>query len=53
MLFWYDLNHEGKNSVESEHAGCPTLYGLKWVTNKWIREGAQVFHRKCQLKRHV
>ena len=47
MLFWYSLSKEGNSAKESMHGGCPTMHGLKWVSNKWIREGEQMFHRKC------
>lgn len=26
----------------SLHGACPTSLGIKWVSNKWIREGEQV-----------
>ena len=29
------------------HGGCPVLVGSKWVANKWVREWANAFKRKC------
>ena len=47
MAFWYNLETSGRRSESSLHGACPTLYGIKWVSNKWIREGSQVFTRPC------
>ena len=47
MAFWYNLETSGRRSENSLHGACPTLYGIKWVSNKWIREGSQVFTRPC------
>ena len=47
MAFWYNLEPSGRRSESSLHGACPTLYGIKWVSNKWIREGSQVFTRPC------
>ena len=30
VLFWYNLKQSGKRAYEAVHAGCPTLYGIKW-----------------------
>ena len=29
------------------HGGCPVLLGSKWVANKWVREAANIFNRRC------
>ena len=48
-VFWYNLNRDGSLNTLSTHGGCPVLYGIKWVSNKWIREGSQLFKRPCLL----
>jgi len=50
-VFWYNLFPSGDADQLTLHGACPVLYGTKWVSNKWIREGAQVFRRNCDLKR--
>jgi len=47
LLFWYNLKKSGRKADESLHGACPTLYGIKWVSNKWIREGSQLFKHPC------
>ena len=46
-LFWYNLERDGTVDSLSFHGACPTILGVKWVANKWIREGAQVWRRPC------
>ena len=31
----------------SLHGGCPVIKGSKWITNKWIRQYAQLFNFPC------
>ena len=38
---------------ESLHGGCPALLGVKWVSNKWVREGAQLWVRPCRLTDNI
>ncbi|KAK7471344.1 hypothetical protein BaRGS_00036019 [Batillaria attramentaria] len=47
--FWYNLRRSGEGEVRMVHAGCPVLYGDKWVANKWIREIGNIFRRPCLL----
>lgn len=49
-VFWYNLHESGDPDKLTLHGACPVLYGTKWVSNKWIREGAQVFTKPCGLK---
>ena len=35
-------NRFGTRHALSRHGACPTWLGIKWVCNKWIREGEQV-----------
>ncbi|XP_070197225.1 prolyl 4-hydroxylase subunit alpha-2-like isoform X2 [Littorina saxatilis] len=51
--FWYNLKHSGEGDVRMVHAGCPVLYGDKWVANKWLREVGNVFTRPCLLHPHL
>ncbi|XP_059356831.1 prolyl 4-hydroxylase subunit alpha-1-like [Carassius carassius] len=48
-VFWYNLHKNGKVDSNTEHAGCPVLWGNKWVANKWIHEYGQEFRRPCSL----
>jgi len=48
-VFWYNLLPNGDPDKLTLHGACPVLYGTKWVANKWIREGAQLFRRPCPL----
>lgn len=50
-VFWYNLHDSGDPDKFTLHGACPVLYGTKWVSNKWIREGAQAFNRPCGLER--
>ena len=53
MVFWHNLKQSGEREMMSLHGACPTALGIKWVSNKWIREGAQVFQRPCALSRNI
>uniref|UniRef100_A0A8D8LH18 procollagen-proline 4-dioxygenase n=1 Tax=Cacopsylla melanoneura TaxID=428564 RepID=A0A8D8LH18_9HEMI len=46
-VFWYNLHPSGLNDFRTLHAGCPILQGTKWVTNLWIGEFEQIFHKPC------
>ena len=46
-VFWYNLQEDGRRDERSLHGACPTLLGIKWVSNKWIREGASIWRRPC------
>ena len=46
-LFWYNLKRDGQLFQESIHAGCPVLFGTKWISNHWFREFSQMFNRQC------
>ena len=47
-VFWYNLHRDGGRDNLSLHGACPVVMGVKWVSNKWIREGEQVWRRPCQ-----
>jgi prolyl 4-hydroxylase len=46
-VFWYNLKRSGRSDMAMLHGGCPVLLGSKWVANKWVREAANILHRKC------
>ncbi|CAD7090460.1 unnamed protein product [Hermetia illucens] len=48
--FWYNLYASGEGDYRTRHAACPVLTGTKWVSNKWIHERGQEFHRPCALQ---
>lgn len=48
MLFWYNLHSDGSLIDESLHSGCPVLYGIKTVANKWITYNEQIFKKPCK-----
>ena len=48
-VFWYNIHPSGEPDDLTRHAGCPVLYGHKWVANKWIREHGQELLRTCGL----
>ena len=52
-VFWYNLQEDGQQSELSLHGACPTALGIKWVSNKWIREGAQIYRRPCPRHSHA
>ena len=43
------MNPNGDYDKNTLHAGCPVLYGEKWVSNKWIRVNGEMFTRPCEL----
>jgi len=46
-VFWYNILPNGEADRLTLHGACPVLFGTKWVANKWIREGGQIFSRGC------
>ena len=41
-LYHCTVQRDGSLDLRTLHAACPALLGVKWVANKWIREGSQV-----------
>ncbi|EEC09958.1 prolyl 4-hydroxylase alpha subunit 1, putative [Ixodes scapularis] len=41
--FWWNLKASGDGERLTTHAGCPVLYGSKWIANKWFRSYSNVF----------
>lgn len=48
--FWLNLHPDGEGDKSTYHAACPVLAGSKWVSNKWLHERGQEFHRPCDLR---
>jgi len=46
-VIWHNINPAGFSDMHMLHAACPVILGKKMVANKWFREVANVFHRKC------
>ena len=46
-VFWHNIKRSGRSDMAMLHGGCPVLLGSKWVANKWVREVANIFRRKC------
>jgi len=51
-VFWYNVHLNGEGDTLTLHGACPVMYGTKWVANKWIREGAQIWRRPCPLSQN-
>ena len=46
-LFWWNLHRNLTGDIRNLHAGCPVIYGNKWIANKWVHRMGQTFHRPC------
>jgi len=46
-VFWYNMDRFGNRDDLALHGACPTALGIKWVSNKWIRDGAQIWKNPC------
>ena len=46
-VLWHNIQPDGWSDMMMLHGGCPVILGRKVVANKWIREVANMFHRKC------
>jgi len=49
VIHWYNLLRNGRTDRKTRHAGCPVVFGQKWIANLWIHEDGQMFRRKCLL----
>ena len=36
-LFWFNMGTKTNYDSRIVHLGCPTLYGNKWIANKWVK----------------
>ena len=46
-LFWHTVNSAGEMDQRMKHAGCPVVYGDKWIVNKWIKWHHHMFSHPC------
>ena len=46
-LYWFNIGPHMNYDSRVLHLGCPVIYGNKWITNKWIKLGAQFKHFPC------
>jgi len=53
MVYWHNMKMSGGRDNMSLHGACSTALGIKWVSNKWIREGSQIFTRPCDIDRNL
>uniref|UniRef100_A0A0K8RBC1 procollagen-proline 4-dioxygenase n=1 Tax=Ixodes ricinus TaxID=34613 RepID=A0A0K8RBC1_IXORI len=51
--FWWNLKASGEGDTLTMHAGCPVLYGSKWIANKWFKSYSNVFRLPCSIDRNV
>ncbi|CAN8005542.1 unnamed protein product [Ixodes pacificus] len=51
--FWWNLKASGEGEMLTTHAGCPVLYGSKWIANKWFRSYSNVFRLPCSTDRNA
>uniref|UniRef100_A0A0K8R3I5 procollagen-proline 4-dioxygenase n=1 Tax=Ixodes ricinus TaxID=34613 RepID=A0A0K8R3I5_IXORI len=51
--FWWNLKASGEGDRLTTHAGCPVLYGSKWIANKWFLSYSNVFRLPCSTDRNV
>ncbi|KAK7504597.1 hypothetical protein BaRGS_00004083, partial [Batillaria attramentaria] len=50
VLFWYNYEPDMNEMQQlTFHAGCPVLYGHKWICNKWIWTYGNTFRRPCGM----
>ena len=48
-VFWYNLRPDGSGILETKHAACPVIVGVKWIANKWLRYHGQQFVYQCSI----
>ena len=52
-IFWINTKSSGKLDKWTLHAGCPVLFGSKWITNKWIRYYDQFKNFYCHVDEKI
>ncbi|XP_059173651.1 prolyl 4-hydroxylase subunit alpha-3-like [Physella acuta] len=48
-LLWYNYDPAHQRDDMTHHAGCPVLFGQKWICNKWIWTYGNTLRRRCGL----
>ena len=49
-LFWITTKNDHEFDSQMYHAGCPVLYGNKWVFTKWIYSDDQMWNYPCLIQ---
>ena len=49
-LFWLTTKDNLNFDSQMYHAGCPVLYGNKWVFTKWIYSDDQMWNYPCMVE---
>ena len=52
-LFWLTTRDDLNFDSQMYHAGCPVMYGNKWVFTKWIYSDDQMWNYPCQVINNV
>ena len=50
-LFWLTVRNDREFDSQMYHAGCPVLYGNKWVLTKWIYSDDQMWTHPCLISK--
>ena len=49
VLYWFTVHPDLSYDSRNFHMGCPTVYGNKWIANKWVKLNAQFKTYPCTL----
>ena len=49
VLYWFTIHQDLSYDSRNLHLGCPTVFGNKWIANKWIKLNGQFKTYPCTL----
>ncbi|ODM96546.1 Prolyl 4-hydroxylase subunit alpha-2 [Orchesella cincta] len=50
VVMWYNLKKNGaERDMRTWHGGCPVVFGVKWITNKWVYYNENFRNFPCGL----
>ena len=52
-LFWLTTRNDLNFDSQMYHAGCPVMYGNKWVFTKWIYSDDQMWNYPCLITKSL
>uniref|UniRef100_A0A0K8RHR2 procollagen-proline 4-dioxygenase n=1 Tax=Ixodes ricinus TaxID=34613 RepID=A0A0K8RHR2_IXORI len=52
-VFWWNIMSSWEGEMLTWHAGCPVLYGSKWIANKWFGSYSNVFRMPCSTSQNA
>ncbi|KAM7295155.1 hypothetical protein ISCGN_024660 [Ixodes scapularis] len=52
-VFWWNIKSNWEGDLLTWHAGCPVLYGSKWIANKWFGSYSNVFRMPCSTNQNA